>query len=620
MRGLITPARALLAAILLAGFALRIWNLDYGLPYVWSFDEGHHFASRAVRMFYGGGYDTDYFDNPSAYAYMIHFLLRGMYGAPLRLFDLDYSNITEQFYVDPTEIWIASRALAAALCMVGVIGVYLAASRIWGRREGLVAAALLGFAFLPVVYSRVAVTDVGALLGVALGVLGAVKALEDGRLRWYALAGIGAGLAIAFKYTAGLVLLPVGIAGLARLRRDRGNALAGVALAAGIAGLVFLAANPYALISFDEFREDVFDQAEVAADEEKPGQGGNGFSYYLDSLTWGFGWLAAFAALAGAVIETRRDRARGLLLLSMPLALFLYLGLQSRYFGRWLLPAYPVLAMLGAVALVRAAELVPRPGARTAALAGLTALVLAQSVAADVRTARVLGRDDTREQARDFLTETYPPELRAVIEPDVPGRYLRIAPDGDLPPYIRRCAGGRAYEYTDENGRDYCIRPRRAGALGRRPGQFPRAAGGIRASAWHLVLDAGRDRRLPPLRLLHGRDHGHGARARDRDRPAGGARLLRAARPRVRGDRGLQPLRRPRRARAIQLRPVLQLLPTRVPPARADGGHPPPARLRAALWAVADPGAQAAGAAPAPADRCPLLGPALPSAPPWTHP
>lgn len=182
---------------------------------------------------------------------------------------------------------------------------------------------------------------------------------------------------------------------------------------------------------------------------------------------------------------------RALLLASMPLALLVYLGLQSRYFGRWLLPAYPVLAMLASAALVQASELVRRPAARTTALAGLTALALAQSVAADVRTARVLGRDDTREQARDFLTRSYPPELRVVVEPDVPGRYLRIAPDGKLPSYIRRCAGGQAYEYTDENGRDYCIRPRRPGVPGRRPAQFPRAAGGIRASAWHLVLDAG---------------------------------------------------------------------------------------------------------------------------------
>ena len=488
LRGRIAPAHGVLAAILVAGLALRLWNIDYGLPYVWSFDEGHHFASRAVRMFFGGGFDTDYFDNPATYAYLIHFVLRGMYSAPLLPFELETGNVSTDFYADPTEIWLTSRVLAALLCMAGVVAVYVAGSRIWGRREGLIAAAVLCFAFLPVAYSRVAVTDVGALMGVAVAVLGAVRALEHGRLRWFALAGAGAGLAIAFKYTAGLVLLPVGMAALARLRTDPRAAIGGLALAAGLALVVFVAGNPYAVIDFAEFKNDVLDQAEVASDFEKPGQGGSGIGYYLDSLTWGLGWLALAAAAVGAAIELRRDLWRGLLLVSMPLALFAYLAVQSRYFGRWLLPAYPVLALLAAVGIARAADLVPRPGWRAAAAAGLTAVVLAQPVAADLRTGAVLGNDDTREQARDFLTGEYPPELRVVIEPDVPGRYLRIAPDGELPSYIRRCAGGRAYEYTDVDGRPYCIRPRTPGSLGRRPAQFPRAAGGIRASAWHLVL------------------------------------------------------------------------------------------------------------------------------------
>ena len=43
--------RLLLALILLAGLAIRVWNNDYGLPYVWSLDEGTHFADRAVEMF-----------------------------------------------------------------------------------------------------------------------------------------------------------------------------------------------------------------------------------------------------------------------------------------------------------------------------------------------------------------------------------------------------------------------------------------------------------------------------------------------------------------------------------------------------------------------------------------
>ncbi len=59
------------------------------------------------------------------------------------------------------------------------------------------------------------------------------------------------------------------------------------------------------------------------------------------------------AALAGAVIEIRRNRWRGALLVLFPVVLFLYMGSQTRYFGRWLLPMYPVLALLAAVALVQ---------------------------------------------------------------------------------------------------------------------------------------------------------------------------------------------------------------------------------------------------------------------------
>ena len=107
------------------------------------------------------------------------------------------------------------------------------------------AAALLSFAFLPVAYSRVAVTDVGALAGVALALLWAVRAADGGRSRDYALAGAAAGLAISFKYTAGLVLLPLGIAALARLRADGLRAVGGLVLGGALAALVFVLLNPY---------------------------------------------------------------------------------------------------------------------------------------------------------------------------------------------------------------------------------------------------------------------------------------------------------------------------------------------------------------------------------------
>jgi hypothetical protein len=510
--------RLLLGLILLAGLVLRVWNNDYGLPFVYSIDEGSHFTDRAVLMF-REGIDPGYYQNPAAYTYLVYGLLRVMYGPLKPLFDLPFGNVTDQFSKDPTQIWIAARSLAAVLCMLGVLAVWWAARRLWGQREALVAAAVLSFAFLPVAYSRVAVTDVGVLVGVSLALGFAVRAYEDGRLRDYALAGAAAGLAVAFKYTAGLALLPLGIAAAARLPRDRLRAVAGLAAGVGLAGLVFLILNPYLLGSFDSWWHDLRGQAQVTADQPKPGQQSGGLSYYLESLTWGLGWAGCAAALVGAAIELRRSLVRGLMLLALPLALLIYLSIQSRYFGRWLLPAYPALALLASVAIVRtgdalaaafaarrgrgaegsgtpdAASGVPLGGAvgvrrhgglaAGALIAVVAALVLAQPFAADVRTALVLGREDTREQARDFLVDNFPPGLRVSIEPAVPGRWYRTNPDGRDPTWLGRCPrqadwSDRGWSYPGPDGTRVCERYR--------PGQFARADGGVRASAYHLVL------------------------------------------------------------------------------------------------------------------------------------
>ena len=487
------PHLIALALILVGGFALRVWNIDYGLPFVYSIDEGSHFTSRAVEMFWQD-LDPGYYQNPATYTYLVYALLRVMYGPLGFAFSLPFGNVTDQFDKNPTEIWIAARVLAAALCMGGVAATYWAARRLWGIREGLVAAALLAFAFLPVAYSRVAVTDVGALIGVALSMGFAVRAYERGAVRWFLLAGGAAGLAVSFKYTAGLALLPVAIAALARVRVDGWRALGGLVVAALLAAVVFVVLNPYLFTSFDAWWSDLRDQAEVARDQPKPGQESGGVSYYLDSLTWGLGWAAAIAALVGAILELRRNLVRGLMLVAVPLALFVYLSAQSRYFGRWLLPAYPALAMLAAVAIAQVADLLAdswrrRPRWAGVAAAGVvTTLVLIQPLAADVRSAQVLGRADTRQEARDWLEAHYPPELRASVEPAVPGRWFRSNPEGTPPAWLKRCPRRpgwteAGWSYTAAGGARVCAQYK--------PGLVARPDGGVRASAYQDVLDPG---------------------------------------------------------------------------------------------------------------------------------
>src|SRR4051812_28387986 len=407
----------LFVLILAAGLWIRLRNNGYGLPYVYNYDEATHFTSRAVNMF-GGNFDPRYYQNPSGFTYLVYATLRLVYAT--LPFNLEFGTITQQFRTDPTPIWELARTLTALIAMVGVAGTFFVARRFWGARVALIAAAVLAFSFLSVTYSRIAVTDVGTFLPVALAVWGILRVLDDGRLRWYLLAGAAIGLAVGFKYTCGLLLLPLLIAAGVRWWCAREETwwrridLRYLIFAGAAMVVAFAITTPFFFVHPVDALYELRQQATAAGDVQKLGQSQQGgISYYLESFTWGFGWAAIAFAIVGAIFELRRNLLRGIVLISFPVALFLYMGTQTRYFGRWLLMIYPILAMLAGVGVVRSIQLVlgrwrGLAPARAWALSGaaaaiIAALVLIQPIAADVRTSNVLGRDDTRPIARDRL-------------------------------------------------------------------------------------------------------------------------------------------------------------------------------------------------------------------------
>jgi hypothetical protein len=426
VRAAATPAHLALAAIVVLGLGLRLLHNGYGLPYVYNIDEGSHFTNRAIGMF-GGSADPGYYQNPSAFTYLVHLALRVRYGIGHVLPFGNYDGVVRLYGERPTGIYELSRGLAAVLCMLGVLAVFSVARRLWGQLEAVASAAVLTFAFLPVAYSRVAVTDVGALLPVAFCLYASLRACEQGGRRYFVAAGAMAGLAVGFKYTAGLVVLPLLIAVAVRAVSDRRVLVDGLlALAAALA--VLFVTNPYLFIHFSDAWHQLKGEQQLAGQFGKLGQEGqHGPTYYLDSLTWGLGWASAVAALGGLVVVARRSPVKALMLAAMPVALFIYLSIQVRFFGRWLLPAYPALALLAGVGIASLVRLVPgRAVVRAAALAGVCLAVLAQPILADVRTARLLGRTDTRQVARQWLVRHFPPRLRIVIEPAVPPRFYNF--------------------------------------------------------------------------------------------------------------------------------------------------------------------------------------------------
>jgi hypothetical protein len=425
-----------LGLLLIVSLALRLWGIEQGLPYSYNIDEATHFVPRAVAFFHHN-LNPRYFLNPPAYSYALHVAFELWFGSA--------DAVTRTFAVDPTAVYVLARVVAAALGTVAVWLTYLAGARLFGRASGLLGAAILGLAFLPIFYSHLALNDAPTLAPVALSLWGIAGVLRRGHVRDYAIAGAGVGLAAATKYTGGITLVCLlGAAvcdGASSSARAAGRRMA---LALLVALTAFVIANPYALLDFSSFWHGITQQASLAAGSEPFKLGtarGSGITYYLKAFTWGLGWVPTLAALAGAgLLLYRRRLAMALVLLPAPIAFIIYMGDQQRFFGRWLLPVFPIAALLAAYAAVELVRAVARfrPSLERLAAAAVAVALLVPSLVSVIHDDQVLSRPDTRNLARAWMVHHVPAGSRVVLEPFVPddwavdvGSPLPVSPTGE---------------------------------------------------------------------------------------------------------------------------------------------------------------------------------------------
>jgi hypothetical protein len=210
----------------------------------------------------------------------------------------------------------------------------------------------------------------------------------------------------------------------------------GVALVAALGA--FLIANPFSLLDFHSFRSELerqssYTESSRASWTGAPSQGS--FVYYLWSFTWGFGWVPALAALGGAVTVWRKQRRLGWVLVPVAILYLAFLSLQGRYFGRWLLPIFPIACLLAAsFALDGAAQATRRAPRLRVGFTALAVLALsAQGVIYSIHSGLLLSRADTRNLTRAWVVGHIPAGARIVVEPVVPNAWLddtgQLTPD-----------------------------------------------------------------------------------------------------------------------------------------------------------------------------------------------
>ena len=426
---------AAVALVSIAGLGLRLWGIGWGLPFAYNLDERAHFVPRAVGFFQNGSLDPNYQLNPAG-------LMQWIAGA-LWLFRGGRTGVIDGWATDPGSIWITARIASAVLSTSAIALVYAAGARMFDRRTGLLAAALLAFAFLPAHYGKLALNDAPSLAPTALALFAIAGIVRFGRRRDYLLAGTAIGLAIGIKYNAAFLGLPLLTAAVVRaaggIRAGGDDAVArsactpnwraaifGLCVAAIAAFAAFVVMDPYAVLRPGFFRSELEHLSDYTAGGLLLGETQrSGYRYYAWALFWGFGVAPTLLLAVGVVLGVRRYRWQALILIPAPVIFVAIIGSQGRYFARYEMPVYPLLALLAAsggiwVLDALLSRLRLAGGARTVAGSLLVVAVLAQGLMLIVHNNVVLSRPDTRTTAREWMTQNIPAGTPIVVEPMVP--------------------------------------------------------------------------------------------------------------------------------------------------------------------------------------------------------
>ena len=435
----------ILSGILLVALGLRVWSLGHGLPYSYNLDERAHFVPHAVAMT-GGDLNPGYFINPPFLTYIL----------ALWLSIVHLGGVEQWFGGDPGAVWLAGRWIAVFFGVGTVAATYFAGRAWFDKRVGLVAAAVMAVAFLPVLYSKLVLNDGPGILPCALTLWASAVVLRTGSKKALLAGGAAVGIAASFKYSDGAIVISlVAAAFLSPLGFKQ--ALKWLVFAGLIAVAAVIITNPYLFADWGTFTHDLNRQRKFASGDPLLGQPErNGWWYYVTSSRWALGVVPSLlAVIGGALLIVKGRRKEAIVLGSLIVLYWLYMGSQSRFYARWMLPLYPALAILAAYAISLVRQRV--------VFGVLVALLIVPTVIPTIRNAIVMGREDTRTQTRDWLVANVPKGTKVAFEPIAPTEWYGVTAGGgvDAPRGTQWARFNRSQDIIAELAKSYrgALRP-----------------------------------------------------------------------------------------------------------------------------------------------------------------
>lgn len=396
-------------AVAVIAILLRLWPIAWGWPHHLYGDEVNY-APNALRMAADRTLDPGGFHNSHLLTYLLLIEVGLVYVAGLVAGVFRDAADYGQFVWTHASVFTVLGRLTSMAFGVGTVLVTVAAGGKLRLSAGwsAIGALMLAIAPLHAYYSKVGTNDVCMTFFVSMALLCTLEALQRTSRTWLVIAAFCAGLAAGAKYNGGVaILMPlIGLRWCTGAPKRLSSVLFGAAGLAATAGVGFAVSNPYSILAFDRFVEGFLEQARLGA-APWPGQQPGSTPYLIAvSLSDGLGWTVVMLSMLGLLTFARRRTPGDVVLLAFVLAYAAVLS-QSRLFGsRFMLPAYPPLAIAAAVGMQTLTDAgrrrLPWPGFRVAVVI-LTGVIVLQPWAATVRANVILARGDTRVHARQWV-------------------------------------------------------------------------------------------------------------------------------------------------------------------------------------------------------------------------
>ena len=377
-----------LIGIAFLGLAIRLYGLDWDQIqarsqllmrlYGANFAQGSNFHPDERELLYhvvqlSCPQSLSQFLNPAVSPLNPHFFAYGSF--PLYLLAITgnlLSHISPAFATF-ANLTLTGRVINAlfdtgTILLTGCLGLLLTNDRSPGRKYAwavaLLAAVLVAFTPLQVQLSHFYTVDTMLLFFVTLTVLACVVLVDtDKPVRWSLLAGLGYGLALATKFSAAPLVVPLTVALAMRWYRQDFFSIVMPCINIAFATLIsFLIATPYALLDVSEFINQVSEQGNLARGTldfpyVRQFAGTIPFLYQAQNmLLWGMGLTLGLTVAAGFIWLGWRiwKRRAGLWLVVLSWVVVYGVLTGSFYvkFMRYMLPLYPFLTLMAASVLV----------------------------------------------------------------------------------------------------------------------------------------------------------------------------------------------------------------------------------------------------------------------------